>query len=112
MPGRILADVDARATRRERRCSGGSDRARLHGVAKGTGRSARAVDGAGDGRSGNPIPDARAIRPSGNFVWNLCGVLAVTYGSHAIFDALLTDDELAASMTRLAYWCDPRPLPD
>lgn len=60
----------------------------------------------------NCVLDVMHNRASGNFVWNLCGVLGVTYGSHAIFDALLTDDELAACMTRLAYWCDPRPLPE
>lgn len=60
----------------------------------------------------NCVVDIMNNRASGNFVWNLCGVLGITYGSHAIFDALLTNDELAACMTRLAYWCDPRPLPD
>ena len=59
----------------------------------------------------NCVLDVMHNKASGNLVWNLCGVLGVTYGSNAIFDALLTNDELAACMTRLAYWCDPRPLP-
>lgn len=60
----------------------------------------------------NCVLDVMHNRASGNLVWNMCGVLGITYGSHAIFDALLTNDELGACMTRLAYWCDPRPLPD
>lgn len=60
----------------------------------------------------NCVLDVMHNPASGNHVWNLCGVLGITYGSHSIFDALLTNDELALCMTRLAFWCDPRPLPE
>lgn len=60
----------------------------------------------------NCVLDVMHNPASGNAVWNLCGSLGVTYGSHAMFDALLTNDEFAACMCRLAFWCDPRPLPE
>lgn len=59
----------------------------------------------------NDIRDLMNNQMSGNHVWTLCGVLGVTYGSNAMFDALLTDDLFAAAMCRLNYWCIPRPLP-
>lgn len=60
----------------------------------------------------NFILDLMHNPASGNHVWNLCGVMGITYGSHAMFDALLRDDPFAACMCRLGFWCDPRPLPD
>lgn len=35
----------------------------------------------------------------------------VTYGSGPVYDALATDDVLAASVARLLLWTDPKPLP-
>lgn len=59
----------------------------------------------------NDVLDIMHNPASGHAVWNLCGSLGVTYGSRAMFDALLTDDLFAACMCRLGFWCDPRPLP-
>lgn len=49
---------------------------------------------------------------SADVVFRWCDANNVTYGSTAIYERLAVDDELACVMDRLAFWCDPRPLPE
>lgn len=48
---------------------------------------------------------------AGNYLYRLGQDLGVRYGSITIYDALLTDDVLAAGLARLMLWADPHALP-
>lgn len=48
---------------------------------------------------------------SGDALYRFAQAGGVRYGSIPIYDALLTDDVLAAGLARLLLWCDPQPLP-
>lgn len=48
---------------------------------------------------------------AGNYLYRLGQDLDVRYGSITIYDALLTNDVMAAGLARLMLWADPQPLP-
>lgn len=47
-----------------------------------------------------------------DIVFKWCDANGITYGSHAIYNRLAEDDELACVFARLLLWSDPRALPD
>lgn len=60
---------------------------------------------------GGGVRDTLYSTRSGNLLWNFCQDIGVQYGSITIYDALLSDDLLAAGLARLLLWDDLSPLP-
>ena len=48
---------------------------------------------------------------SRNLLEQVCNQLDVPFQPSSIYAALEQDDVLAAAVARLAYWCNPKPLP-